>query len=247
MVSDEIKPWVLIPIYDHGVTIGGVVDQLADVGLPTLIVDDGSAEATRVILTEIDERHPWVVLERLEQNRGKGFALRHGFRLARAAGATHVIHLDADGQHDVTDIRRFVDAISSNPAAAIFGTPLFDASVPRERLYARQISRCIVWLCTLSFAVDDPLCGYRALPLETTLRVLERESLGDHMQLEPGLAVALCWAGVPIVNLPTKIRYLPDGLSHFHGVDILRMARLYARLLLRTVPRIPRRLMGGWK
>ncbi len=241
--AETLRVWVLIPIYDHGSTIGDVVAELVEIGLPCLIVDDGSAGATRAVLDGLAERYPWVVLERLAVNRGKGFALQHGFRVARAAGATHVIHLDADGQHCLPDVRRFVDLLEDDPEVAVFGSPVFDASVPRRRLYARQLSRWIVWLCTLSFAIDDPLCGFRALPLERTLQVLDRESLGNHMEMEPGLAVVLVWAGVRAVSLPTRVRYLPGGLSHFDAVaDTLRLAGLYLRLVVRMLPRIPRLL-----
>ncbi len=238
--STAVKPWLLIPIFDHGRTIGGVVDELAQHGLPCLIVDDGSGPATRDVLAALAQRHRWLRVERLERNSGKGAALRHGFRSARAAGATHVIHLDADGQHEIADVRRFADAIREDPDALILGKPIFDGSVPRLRLYSRQLSRGIVWLCTLSFAIDDPLCGFRAVPLAATLRALERESLGDRMEFEPGLTVVLYWAGMRVRNLPTKVRYHEGGLSHFDALrDTLRMARLYCSLMLRAVPRIP--------
>lgn len=233
--GEQIRPWILIPIYEHGATIGGIVDELASVGLPCLIVDDGSSSPTRAILDEVAERCDWLRLERLSANRGKGAALRHGFRVALEAGATHVIHLDADGQHDVADVPRFVAAIRDDPAALILGKPIFDDSVPSVRLYGRQFSRWSVWLCTRSFAIDDPLCGFRAVPLDATLAAIEDEDLGDRMQFEPGLAVVCYWAGMRIRNLPTRVRYMPGGLSHFDAVrDTLRMARLYVRLLKRS-------------
>ncbi len=233
--AEQIRPWILIPIYEHGATIGGIVGELAGFGLPCLIVDDGSSAPTRAVLDDLAATHDWVRLERLPSNRGKGAALRHGFRLARAAGATHVIHLDADGQHDIGDVPRFVAAIGDDPDALILGKPIFDESVPASRLYGRQFSRWSVWLCTRSFAIDDPLCGFRAVPLDATLAAIENENLGDRMQFEPGLAVVCHWVGMPIRNLPTRVRYVPGGLSHFDAVrDTLRMARLYTRLLKRS-------------
>ena len=242
--ASEPVPWILIPIYDHGETISAVVEELSACGLPGLIVDDGSAAPTRSVLDDLGRRHRWLRIERLSVNGGKGAALRHGFRVAAGAGATHVIHLDADGQHEIDDIPRFVEAIRSEPDALILGKPIFDESVPLLRLYSRQLSRGIVWMCTLSFAIDDPLCGFRAVPLESTLSLLETENLGDRMEFEPGFCVIMYWSGVPIRNLPTRVRYLEGGLSHFDAVqDTLRMAGLYLRLLLRTLPRIPRLLL----
>jgi glycosyltransferase involved in cell wall biosynthesis len=238
--AGEIRPWLLVPIYDHGSTIEAVVEGLAQFRLPCLIVDDGSGLRTRAILADLAERHGWLRIERVDRNAGKGAALRRGFRIARTVGATHVIHLDADGQHDPADVGRFLEAIREEPETLVLGKPIFDDTVPRLRLYARQLSRAIVWLCTLSFAIDDPLCGFRALPLESTLRALESESLGDRMEFEPGLTVVLYWAGVRVRNLPTAVRYVRGGVSHFDAVrDTLRMARSYSRLLLRAIPRIP--------
>jgi len=241
--TSEPLPWILIPIYDHGTTIEGVIDELAPHGLPCVIVDDGSGPATRAVLDRLARRCDWIVLERLEANTGKGAALRRGFRVARERGATHVIHLDADGQHEIADVPRFVDAIRRDPDALVLGKPIFDDSVPRARLASRQLSRGIVWLCTLSFAIDDPLCGFRAVPLVPTVEVLETEDLGDRMEFEPGLAVVLYWSGIPVRNLPTRVRYLPGGLSHFDSVrDTARMAKLYAHLLGRMIPRAGRLL-----
>lgn len=232
--GEPVQPWFLIPIYDHGATVGAVVDALAAYELPCLIVDDGSGPCTRAALAEIAARQPWVRVERVDTNTGKGAALRRGFRVAHAAGATHVVHLDADGQHDIADVPRFLAAIRDEPEALILGKPIFDDSVPRSRLYGRQLSRWSVWLCTGSFAIDDPLCGFRAVPLATTLAAIEGEDLGDRMEFEPGLAVLCHWAGTPIRNLPTRVRYTPGGLSHFDAWrDTLRMARLYVRLLAR--------------
>ncbi len=242
----ELRPWILIPIFDHGDTITAIVDQIDGIA-PCLIVDDGSGAATRVVLEQLAESNAGVEVHRVDPNGGKGAALRCGFRLACEGGATHVIHLDADGQHELADLPRFIEAIRAEPEALILGKPIFDDSVDRARLYARQVSRAIVWLCTYSFAIDDPLCGYRAVPLASTLALLEKESLGDRMEFEPGLAVTLYWAGVPVRNLPTRVRYLPGGLSHFDGLrDTLRMARLYTRLLARSVPRMPGLLVRAW-
>lgn len=231
---------MLIPIYDHGRTIAAVVDQLAACDLPVLVVDDGSGPATRGVIDELAQRYAWLQVERIAVNAGKGAALRRGFQRAHDGGATHGIHLDADGQHEVADVARFVAAIREDPGALVLGKPVFDETVPRQRLASRQLSRVIVWLCTLSTAIDDPLCGFRGVPLAPALAVLQREQLGDRMEFEPGLAVVLYWAGLRIRNIPTRVRYHPGGLSHFDAVrDTLRMARLYARLLARAIPRIP--------
>jgi len=226
-----VKACFVIPLYQHRDTIRGVLEAVAKHDLPGFIIDDGSDEATRAELAALARSLPWVQVQRIPENRGKGAALRTGFHLAAAHGYTHAIQLDADAQHDPADMPRFLAAMRQAPTALVLGEPVFDASVPRLRLWGRQLSRGLVWLATLSRQIHDPLCGYRGVPLGPTLELLDRVHSGDHMEFEPELAVRLWWAGLPIVNLPTRVIYPPGGLSHFDVVrDDLRMAWLYARL-----------------
>lgn len=228
-----MKPGLVIPIYDHGSTIAGVVESLAKLDLPCLIVDDGSGDATRRQLDLIEERYPWVRVERHARNLGRGAALRTAYRAAAARGWTHVVQLDADGQHTAADIPRFLEAASARPEALVLGTPVFDESVPWHRLHGRKLSQVIVWLETLSTAVSDPLCGFRCVPLAPTLPILDRNRTGDRMDFDPELIIRLVRAGVPVVNIPTAVRYPESGISHFRMVeDNLRIAWAYLRLVL---------------
>lgn len=231
---------VLIPIYDHGATIGAVVESVAPLNVPCLIVDDGSHAPTRAAVEALARALPWVEVLRTERNRGKGHALKVGFRHAAARGFSHVLHLDADGQHDGRDGRALLAQMRRTPEALVLGRPVFDDSVPRSRLWARQISRVLVWAASCSFAISDPLCGFRGVPLTPTLGILDRVATGDHMEFEPEIAVRLLWDGVPVANVPTSIVYLPRGISHFSVPrEYPRLAWLYARLLAGMLPRLP--------
>jgi glycosyltransferase involved in cell wall biosynthesis len=233
-----VKLGVLIPCFEHGATVGAVVEALAPAGLPCLLLDDGSAPATRGVLEDLAKRHAFVEVERHAENRGKGVALKTGFRAAAARGWDGVIHLDADGQHDAADVKLFARAMTAQPGALVLGVPVFDASVPRARLYARQLSRGLVWLACLSRVVPDPLCGFRGVPLAATLALLDRVATGDRMDFEPELVVRLVWEGVPVVTIPTRVVYPSGGVSHFRFArDYPRLARLYLRLVLGMLPR----------
>lgn len=238
-----MKPWLVIPCYDHGVALAGVVASLARYELPAIVVDDGSAPETRAILADLAAAQPWLTVHRHPENRGKGAAVVTGCRLAAEAGATHALQLDADGQHDSADVPRFLDAMAKHPDALVLGVPIFDASVPKSRLYGRQISRALVWLFTLSFDVRDPLCGFRGIPLEPALRLFDRERLGERMDFDPEFIVRLYWEGTDVVSLPTAVHYPEGGLSHFDVVwDDLRLAWLYVRLAGGAALRAPRLL-----
>jgi glycosyltransferase involved in cell wall biosynthesis len=235
-----VKPCLLIPIYQHGSTIRGVVHSLGGFWLPCFIVNDGSDTATCAVLDAIEKELDWVEVAHHATNRGKGAALRHGYRLAASRGFTHVVQLDADAQHEAADVARFLEAARKFPNALVLGQPVFDQSAPKIRLYGRRLSQGLVWLATLSREVRDPLCGFRCVPLAPTLALMDRIAMGDHMEFEPELAVRLVWEGVPVVNLDTRVRYYPDGISHFDVLwDDLRMAWLYARLALGALRRAP--------
>jgi glycosyltransferase involved in cell wall biosynthesis len=240
-----VNACVLIPIFDHGETIGGVLQGLAPLGLPCLVVDDGSGRETTETLAALAARLPWVHVERLPVNRGRGAALRHGYRAAAARGFSHAVQLDADGQHDPAQVVALLDAAERHPEALILGEPRFDATAPRSRLYGRRLSQLIVWGYTGSFAVHDPLCGFRCFPLAATLRVLDRYRFGDRMEFDPEIVVRLAWEGLRIINVPVAVRYFAGGRSHFRLVrDNALIATTYARLFFARLTRGRRRRPG---
>ena len=97
----------------------------------------------------------------------------------------------------------------------MLGAPVFDDTVPKSRLKARQIT--IFWtnLETGGKVIEDPMCGFRVYPLKAALAA---GASGDRMDFDPEIAVRMVWDRVPVVNLPTKVRYLSaeeGGVSHF--------------------------------
>jgi len=247
-----VNPCLLIPIFEHGSTIRRVVESLASAELPLVIVNDGCSLDTRATLDGIAKDFDWVEVRHHAVNQGKGAALVTGYRAADERGFTHAVQLDADAQHDAADVRRFLAAAKARPDALVLGQPIFGEDAPRSRLYGRKLSVGMVWLATLSLEVGDPLCGFRCVPLAPVLRLLDHVSMGRHMDFEPELAVRLVWMGVPVVNVATRVRYDPLGVSHFDVVwDDVRLAWLYTRLTLGMVARAPellrRRAARRWR
>lgn len=235
----KTNPCLLIPNYDHGREIVAVVESLAEHGLPCLVVDDGSAQPTRDVLETLTKRHAFVDVHYRERNGGRGAALKTGYRAAAARGYTHAIQLDADGQHHASDVPRFVAAIAENPAALVLGAPVFDDTAPKARLYGRQLSRVMVWAATASFAVEDPLCGFRGMPLGPTLLALDSERSGDRMEFDPQIVIQLVQRGTPVVNVPTQVVYNEGGLSHFDmWGDNKRLVAVYTQALFAMPMRV---------
>ncbi len=226
-----MKACLVIPIYDHGETIGAVVESLASMNLPCIIVDDGCGPSTRAVLDHLEAQYAWLEVVHHRENRGRGAALKTAYRIAGQRGMTHVVQLDADGQHTAADVPNFIEAARTRPDALVLGAPIFDDSIPWHREHGRKLSKAIVWAETGSTAVRDPLCGFRCVPLSPTLSLLDRVRWGDRMNFDPELIIRLVRAGVPVVNVPTTVFYPEGGFSHFQMVkDNLRIAGSYVRL-----------------
>jgi glycosyltransferase involved in cell wall biosynthesis len=181
-----------------------------------------------------------VMLVRHTVNRGKGAAVSTGMRTARERGYTHVVQIDADGQHTVSDVRRFAGEAQQHPDAVICGRPIFDASIPRSRYYGRYLTHGLVWLETLSFELIDTMCGFRVYPLAPTLALLDRGDIGSRMDFDTEVLVRLHWRGVRTRWLDTAVRYPVDGVSHYRMFrDNVRMTSLHIRLVLGMLLRLP--------
>lgn len=241
-----MRACIIIPVFNHGDGVARVLDDLAGYAVPVILVDDGSEPDCARRLRELARADPdRLTLLRREHNGGKGAAVMDGLRRAQAQGCSHALQIDADGQHDASDLPRFLDTAAAHPTALITGTPIFDESVPRSRLYGRYLSHVCVWLNTLSLDIRDSMCGLRVYPLDTTVAVIEREHPGHHMEFDIEILVRLHWRGVPVINLPTRVHYPSDGISHFRlWRDNLLIARTHARLLAGMLWRLPGRLLN---
>ncbi|MEN7527337.1 MULTISPECIES: glycosyltransferase family 2 protein [unclassified Cupriavidus] len=243
-VRPAFHPVVLVPVFDHEGAIGAMVDAILQHPTPCLLVDDGSGPACEQVLRELAAAHPGRVrLVRLPQNQGKGAALMAGFRAAAELGYTHALQIDADGQHDAACIPQFLALAEAAPEALICGHPVYDESVPKHRLYGRYLTHVSVWINTLSFEIRDSMCGMRVYPLPAVTRLMREVNLGHRMEFDTEVAVHLVWRGVRVVNVPTRVTYPADGVSHFDLLhDNVRIARMHARLFVGMLLRMPRLL-----
>lgn len=231
-----MNPCLLIPCYNHAGPLAAVLARLAEFELPCLLVDDGSEPVAAAALDALAAQHPWVSLLRHPHNQGKGGAVMTGLRRAHELGFSHALQVDADGQHDLTDLPALLAEARQHPAALVSGRPLYDDSVPKGRLYGRYITHVWVWIETLSFAIKDSMCGFRVYPLAPTCALLERVTLGRRMDFDTEVMVRLHWAGVPMRFVPTRVIYPVDGRSHFRLFrDNLDISWMHTRLVCRLL------------
>ncbi|MGF6938239.1 putative LPLAT superfamily acyltransferase/glycosyltransferase involved in cell wall biosynthesis [Paraburkholderia sp. UCT70] len=234
-------PCIVIPIYNHKDAIGASVAHLAVHGLPIFVVDDGSDAPTQRVLAALALQYAQqMTLLRLPANGGKGAAVMAGLRAARAAGYTHALQIDADGQHDATDVPRFIDAARAEPGAVILGRPVYDDSVPKARLYGRYLTHVWVWIETLSLTIRDSMCGFRLYPLALACELIDNVRLPTRMDFDIEILVRLYWRRAAFRSIPTRVTYAADGVSHFDVLwDNIRISRSHTRLVFGMLWRLP--------
>ena len=240
----DVRVCAVIPTFDNPMTIARVVGDVGRHVCEVLVVDDGSGEEGRRAVEELARRGAARVVRR-DTNGGKGAAVKTGLRAARDLGFSHALQIDADGQHDPADIPEFLARSAAQPEAAVFGHPVFDASTPRGRRAAHGFTNFWTRIETAGAAIVDPQCGFRVYPVA---RALEVEPRADRMDFDIEIAVRLAWAGTAIVNVPTRVRYLPraeGGVSHFRPVrDNLAITSMHIRLVFAS---LGYRLRRAWR
>ena len=222
-----MKPFIVIPAHDEAATIGRVV-RGARAHAPVIVVDDGSHDNTAqaAALAGADLcRHP--------RRCGKAQALRTGVAAARERGATHVVTLDADGQHDPDDVPALLAA--ATPRTLVVGArQRADAALPAGRAEAVVIAGFFVnWASGLRLA--DTQSGFRVYPVVMFDDVPARRG-GFVFETEVLLAAAAHgWTvrEVPVRALPraaarSRFRPMVDGTAigaHLAARSLSRIAR----------------------
>ncbi len=236
---------VVIPLYKQVEAIAKTLAKVESYGLPCLLIDDGNEESVRHYLAELVVQHPHTSLHSLATNQGKGGAVMAGLRLAQEAGYSHALQVDADGQHDLTQIPVFLQLSESNPEALVTGQPVYDESVNRMRKAARHLTHFWVKVQTLSRDAPDTMCGYRVYPLEVTCRLCERVRLGRRMDFDIEVMVRLIWEGVPVIKHFTKVIYPEGGQSNFDYLhDNILITKMHTKLVIEMLLRLPSRFLG---
>jgi len=230
---------VLIPSYNTGTRLLETVREALGRWQPVWVVIDGSTDGSEHAVVDLARTEPALRVIELPRNGGKGAAVLAGSEAAQRVGFTHVLVMDADGQHPADRIVDFMQASLAAPAALVLGRPVFGPEAPLVRLKGRQISVNLVRWEIFGAGIDDPLFGFRIYPLVPLIRVLRSTSGARRYDFDPEVAVRLFWSGTPTLNIPASCRYLSraeGGISHFRYVrDNVRMVWLHTRLITELI------------
>lgn len=215
------KPVLLIPIYNHADEFARYLPKLVKYGVDAIVVDDGSLAADAA-KTESAARSAGFEYLRIARNSGKGAAFKTGFEFAAKAGYTHVLQVDADGQHNAARIGTFLEQARANPHGIINSYTLYRGSVPRARYYGRKFTNMWVYLETADLRIRDSMSGFRVYPVAETLPILEGLRF-MRMGFDIEIIVKASWRGLDIKTLPVETEYSEKTSSHFRvfGDNIL--------------------------
>ena len=235
---------VLIPSYNTGPKLVETVRGAMERWSPVWVVVDGSTDGSDAALAPLERDHADDLrVIRLPANAGKGSAVLAGARAAKAAGFTHVLTMDADGQHPASSIAEFMTRSQAEPRALVLGLPQFDASAPALRVRGRRVSNFWANLETLWLGIGDSLFGFRVYPIADLLAVMERNRWMRRFDFDPEAAVRLTWRGLKPVNVPAPVKYFkPEegGVSHFNYLrDNTLLTWMHVRLMIGFLLRSP--------
>ena len=220
---DRWKCCVIIPTYNNQKTLARVIKDVQRFTSNIILVNDGSTDDTSKILAsfpEIEQLH-------FQQNKGKGRALKAGFKAAGTLGYDFAITIDSDGQHFADDFKVFLDELEKHDGQEmlLIGSRKMDGpNVPKQNSFGNKFSSWWVYIET-GVNLEDSQCGYRLYPLRV---VNVMKLFTPKFEFEIEVIVKASWRKIPVKNIPIKVLYDPDErVSHFRPfIDIVRITLL---------------------
>ena len=234
---------VLIPTYNTSDIVIDVIKEALRVWQPVYVVVDGSNNGTEKTISQLAKTETHLTVIQHAENKGKGHAVYTGMTAALTNNFTHILTMDADGQHPAAAIKEFMQLSNDHPDSMVLGSPIFDSDAPALRVNGRKISNFWANLETLWMGIHDSLFGFRVYPIKALKKVMDATVFARRFDFEPEVAVKLVWNGTPVINRAVPVRYLSaaeGGVSQFRYMrDNTLLTWMHTRLMLGFLVRIP--------
>ncbi len=224
--NKEMRYCVVIPTYNNENTLRQVITRVLDVTTDVIVVNDGSTDSS---LTIIANFHGIQVVS-YPKNKGKGNALKLGFRKAIELGYEYAITIDSDGQHYPDDIPKLIKKMNEEPGKLIMGSRNMEqAGIPGKSSFGNKFSNFWFWAET-GIALPDTQTGFRAYPLQ---KIKNMFFFTQKFEFEVEVIVRLAWKNVKFAEVPVKVDYPEDRVSHFRPFkDFARISVLNTFLFM---------------
>jgi glycosyltransferase involved in cell wall biosynthesis len=206
LLSGANAVFVVIPAYNEAQAIEAVVGRLRSTYENTVVVDDGSDDATRLAAA----RAGATVLRHLV-NRGQGAALQTGIDFALRQGAQCIVTFDADGQHRVEDIAALIAPIQQGQVDIVLGSRFLNSSAKSVPAGRRFTLRLAVWFTRIvnRIKVTDTHNGLRAFSRQAAQRI---DLKLDRMAHATELLDQIRASGLPYCEVPVEVQYTEYSL-----------------------------------
>jgi len=195
-----LRVCAIVPAFDEAASVGEVVAGARCHVAEVVVVDDGSGDGTADAAARAGAtvlRHEW--------NQGKGAAVRTGLAHVLARPCTHVLFMDADGQHDPADIPALLDLAGRGPGDLVIGERRFDReTMPASRYYTNVISSTVISKFFVGATVGDAQSGFR-LVRASLLRDIRLTARGYEVETE--MLIKLRRRGAAVTRGQVKLRY----------------------------------------
>ncbi|WP_294245037.1 DUF2062 domain-containing protein [uncultured Chryseobacterium sp.] len=242
-VISEKKICIVIPTYNNEKTLKRVIDGVLEYTGNIIAINDGSTDSTPQIL----KNYPQIEVISLPENRGKGNALKTGFRKAIESGYAYAVTIDSDGQHYPDDLPVFTEALlyEKEEVLLIGNRNMSQDGIPKKSSFGNRFSNFWFWFET-GIRLEDTQSGYRLYPLHK----IPKKYFTPKFEFEIEIIVRTAWRRVPVKNVPVRVLYDPEErVSHFRPFrDFTRISILNTILVAITlVYIIPRNFIHNFR
>lgn len=224
----QMKVCTVMPTYNNGGTLRNMVERVLNYCTDVIVVNDGCTDNSAEILASFGNA---ITVVDYDKNRGKGFALKQGFKKAKVLGFDCALTIDSDGQHFPENIPLFVNALEKNKEALIVGSRnLNQENMPGGNTFANKFSNFWFKLQT-GIDLPDTQTGFRLYPLQRLPKIFS-----SRYEAELALLVFSAWRGIDLIPVKINVLYPEDRVTHFRPFwDFFRISVLNTLLCLVAV------------